>query len=113
MCAAKIHLTGCGAAEGAYHVGDTPSRKKAMDYITLLGLLAGVLTTTAFVPQVVKTWRTKSAEDISLVMFIMLVTGIVLWLAYGLLIRSLPLILSNGIAVFLTGSILYFKLRYE
>ena len=82
-----------------------------MTGVTLLGLLAGVLTTVAFVPQVVKTWRTRSTNDISLWMFSILVAGIVAWLTYGAIIGDLPLILANGATLLLAGTILFFKIR--
>ena len=82
-----------------------------MSMVTGLGLLAGVLTTVAFVPQVVKTWRTRSTADISLGMFAILVAGIIAWLVYGTLIRDLPLILANAVTLLLAGTILFFKLR--
>jgi MtN3 and saliva related transmembrane protein len=82
-----------------------------MTGVTLLGLLAGVLTTVAFVPQVVKTWRTRSTHDISLWMFSILVAGIVAWLTYGAIIGDLPLILANGATLLLAGTILFFKIR--
>jgi MtN3 and saliva related transmembrane protein len=82
-----------------------------MTGVTLLGLLAATLTTIAFVPQVVKTWRTRSTHDISLWMFSILVTGIVAWLAYGAIIGDLPLILANGVTLGLAGTILVFKIR--
>jgi MtN3 and saliva related transmembrane protein len=82
-----------------------------MTGVTLLGLLAGVLTTVAFVPQVVKTWRTRSTHDISLWMFSILVAGIIAWLAYGAILGDLPLILANAVTLLLAGTILFFKIR--
>lgn len=79
---------------------------------SFIGLAAALLTTIAFLPQAIKTWRTRSARDISLGMFVALVTGICLWLVYGLLIGDLPLILANGVTLVLAGSILVFKLRF-
>ena len=83
-----------------------------MPKLTLLGLAAACCTTAAFVPQVVKTWKTRSTADLSLSMFLVLVIGVVLWLAYGMLLGDVPLIVSNGITLILTGIILVFKLRY-
>ena len=80
--------------------------------ITLLGLVAAVCTTLAFVPQVVKTWKTKSTKDISLGMFVVLVIGIVLWLVYGLSILDLPLITANAVTLLFSIIILYFKLKH-
>jgi MtN3 and saliva related transmembrane protein len=79
--------------------------------VTALGLLAATLTTVAFVPQVVKTWRTRSTHDISLGMFAILVAGIVAWLVYGAIIGDAPLILANAVTLLLAGTILYFKIR--
>ncbi|MBF2052614.1 MAG: SemiSWEET transporter [Candidatus Sericytochromatia bacterium] len=77
-----------------------------------LGLLAGTLTTIAFVPQVLKTWRSRSAEDLSLGMFSLFTVGIALWLIYGFWIKALPLILTNTITLGLAATLLFFKLRF-
>jgi len=79
---------------------------------TLIGLAAAFCTTAAFLPQVIKTWRTRSTKDISLAMFLVFTSGIFLWLVYGLIIRDLPLIAANGVTFVLSGTILYFKLRH-
>lgn len=79
--------------------------------VTLIGLLAAFCTTIAFLPQVIKTWRTRSTKDISLAMFLVFTTGIFLWLVYGVMLRDVPLIAANGITFVLSGTMLYFKLR--
>ena len=79
---------------------------------TLLGLAAGICTTLAFVPQVIRTWRTRSTEDISLGMFVVFVIGVFLWLLYGLAKADLVIIGANVVTLGLAGAILYFKLRY-
>lgn len=84
-----------------------------MDYVKIIGLLAGICTTLAFLPQVVKTWRSRSAKDISLGMFLLLVMGLVLWLVYGLLLNDLPIILANGFTLLLAGCILFFKITFK
>ncbi|NQV56628.1 MAG: SemiSWEET transporter [Rhodospirillales bacterium] len=84
-----------------------------MDWVSILGFLAGGLTTLAFVPQVVKVWRTRSTADISLLTFLALCVGIVLWLVYGFLIGDLPLLIANGVTLFLAVNILVFKIRYK
>lgn len=83
-----------------------------MAFVTLVGMVAGVLTTIAFVPQVLRTWRTRSTSDISLVMFLIYVTGIVLWLIYGLMLKDLPLITSNAVTLVFSGTILGLKLKH-
>lgn len=84
-----------------------------MTTIDLLGLVAGTLTTAAFVPQVVKIWRTRSTDDISLGMFSLFNAGLVLWLGYGFLIGSVPIVVSNLVTLALALIILFFKLRYK
>jgi MtN3 and saliva related transmembrane protein len=81
--------------------------------IDILGLVAGVLTTTAFIPQILKIYRTKSGQDISGRMFSLFSAGIVLWLIYGILLRSLPLILSNVVTLALCVTIITLKIRYR
>ncbi|MFC3677951.1 SemiSWEET family sugar transporter [Ferrovibrio xuzhouensis] len=83
------------------------------DAIELVGMIAGGLTTLAYVPQVVKVWRSRSARDISLGMFLLMNAGILLWLVYGLLIGSPGLIAANGVTLGLTVAVLVAKLRFD
>jgi len=83
-----------------------------MTLITLIGLFAAFCTTAAFVPQVVRTWKSRSTKDISLGMFVFYAVGIFAWLVYGVLIGDLPLIASNGVTLVLSVIMLGFKLRY-
>ena len=78
-----------------------------------IGLIAGLLTTTAFIPQVLKIYRTKSGEDISARMISLFTAGLVLWLIYGILLRSMPLILSNVVTLVLSLAIIALKIRYR
>ncbi len=82
------------------------------DWTDVLGLLAGILTTIAFVPQVLKTYRTKSGKDISRGMISIFSVGVLLWLVYGIVIDSLPLILANSVTLVLTLAIIALKIRY-
>ena len=84
-----------------------------MELVTVLGFVAGGLTTAAFVPQVVKVWRTRSTSDISVWMWAMLCVGISLWIVYGVLTRSAPVIAANGVTLVLAMTVLGFKLRYR
>lgn len=84
-----------------------------MEAVNVLGLVAGSLTTAAFVPQVLKTWRTRSTEDISLGMFALFALGVLLWLVYGVQIGSLPIVIANGITFVLAALIVVFKVRYK
>ncbi len=83
-----------------------------MNWIEVIGALAGTLTTIAFLPQVVKTWRSRSAEDISLFMFLLFSTGVALWLVYGVAIGSAPVIAANAVTLILALLILALKIRY-
>ena len=83
-----------------------------MTTTTFVGLAAAVCTTFAFLPQLIKTWNSRSTKDISLGMFVVFTTGILLWLTYGLLQRDVPLIAGNCITLVFAVIILFFKLRY-
>lgn len=76
------------------------------------GIAAAILTTAAYAPQAIQAWRTRSTKDVSLPMFLMMVSGIMLWLIYGLLIGDLPLILANAMTLLLAGAILVAKIRF-
>ncbi|MDD4566833.1 PQ loop repeat [Methanoculleus chikugoensis] len=80
-----------------------------MDTVTLLGLLAGTLTTLAFAPQVVRAWRTRSTADLSLGMLVVLLSGVLLWLAYGVVRGDIAIIAANGVTAVLVGLILSIK----
>ncbi len=78
----------------------------------IVGHIAGVLTTVAFVPQLVRVYRTRQTRDISLGMFVLFTVGVSLWLVYGLAIGSWPVTLANGVTLVLAVIILIFKLKY-
>ena len=84
-----------------------------MNSIQILGLLAGFCTTIAFLPQVVKTWKTRSAKDLSLGMFSFFCFGVLLWLIYGILVNDVPVIAANMITLMLASTLLFFKLRFK
>jgi MtN3 and saliva related transmembrane protein len=78
----------------------------------LIGMIAGLLTTVAFLPQAIKIWHSKSAKDISLAMFVCFCAGIVLWVIYGFMLGAFPVILANVVTLCIAATILLFKLRY-
>ncbi len=84
-----------------------------MESLTTLGLIAGACTTFSFVPQLLKIWKSKSTHDISLAMYAVISTGVLLWLVYGLLVRDVPIVVANAVALFFTVGILAFKLKYR
>ena len=83
------------------------------NYIDLFGFSAALLTTIAFLPQLYKTWQTKSADDVSLVMLILFITGLVCWIIYGLKINSIPILVANIITFIFNFSILILKIIYR
>ena len=84
-----------------------------MDTAQWVGLVAGVLTTFAFVPQVLRIWKTKSANDISLRTYVSLSIGVALWLVYGILKQEPPIILWNAVTLVLAITIVAMKLRFR
>jgi MtN3 and saliva related transmembrane protein len=81
-------------------------------WISMIGSVAGISTTGAFLPQVIRTWRTRSTRDISLGMFLLTTFGLVLWLVYGLEMDDWPLIVADAVSLLLAVTILGLKLRY-
>lgn len=84
-----------------------------MDFVNLLGSVAGILTTTSILPQVIKTWKTKSAKDLSIAMIYLLAAGVLLWIVYGILIRAYPIIIANSVPLVLVTTLIALKMRYE
>lgn len=79
---------------------------------TSLGMVAGTLTTLAFLPQVIRTWKRRSAADFSFLMLTVFVSGVGLWLIYGWLMDDLPLVITNLVTFALAAAILAMKLRF-
>ena len=79
---------------------------------TMVGLVAGLLTTLAFVPQVWQVWKSRSARDLSLPMYLIFASGVALWLVYGLMTGVLPIIVANSVTLVLAGAVLAMKIRF-
>ena len=84
-----------------------------MNLVEVLGLSAGACTTLAFLPQVIKTWKSRSAKDLSLGMFSVFCFGVLLWLIYGIFQHDVPVIAANLITLMLASTLLVFKLRFK
>ena len=84
-----------------------------MIYITIVGLIAGALTTGALFPQLLKVWKTKSSRDISAGMFALTSAGVLLWFIYGFYIGDFPIIIANSLAFVQAALILVFKIKYK
>jgi MtN3 and saliva related transmembrane protein len=83
-----------------------------LNYIALIGLIDGSCTTISFLPQVIKTIKSKETKDISISMYIVLASGIFLWTLYGILINDLPVIVANAISLVLASIVLILKIKY-
>ena len=81
-----------------------------MSLIESIGILAAILTTSSFFPQVIKIWKSRSTADLSFPMYLMMLSGTLLWLVYGILLKNLPLILANSISAILSFIILFLKI---
>jgi MtN3 and saliva related transmembrane protein len=80
--------------------------------VDAIGYAAGTLATLAFVPQVVKTWRTKSVDDLSFVMLATFTTGVALWLVYGVMVGSWPIVIANAVTLGLNVVLVVLKVSY-
>ncbi|MES2050288.1 MAG: SemiSWEET transporter [Pseudomonadota bacterium] len=82
-------------------------------FADIIGYIAACMTTSAFIPQAWMTWKRKHAEGVSLGMYVILVSGIILWLAYGVLLQAWPIIIANAITLMLALFILTMKLIFK
>ncbi len=84
-----------------------------MTALDLLGMIAGCISSITFLPQVIKTWRTKSASDISLLMFTFATISVIIWLVYGILLKNTPIIFTNSMVLMFSLIMLYFKYKFR
>lgn len=82
-----------------------------MEWTPIIGNMAAFLTTMSFLPQAIKTIRSKNTRQLSLPMYVMFVSGVTLWLFYGILNNQIPIILGNALTLIFAGIILVYKLR--
>ena len=83
-----------------------------MLYIELIGYLAGIIVAISLIPQVIKSWKTKSTKDISVMWTLIYLTGLILWVIYGIGILSFPIIIFVSIEALLAISLLILKIKY-
>jgi MtN3 and saliva related transmembrane protein len=84
-----------------------------MNFVQILGLAAGTITSITFVPQVIQIWKTKSAKDLSLMMLLLLITGVLMWLSYGIIVKDTAIIYTNSMVLAMSLIMLYFKFRFK
>ncbi len=78
-----------------------------------IGFIAASLTTLGFVPQVIKTWRSRSSADLSFQMVLILFIGVLMWFIYGLLVGDQPIIVANGVTLIFVCLLLIFKFTFK
>lgn len=84
-----------------------------MTNLDMLGLTASFFTTSSFIPQVIRTWKTRDVSGISLSTYVIITIGLLLWLTYGVMKNDLPLIVANSTMVLLTLAIAVMKITFE
>ncbi len=84
-----------------------------MSSADILGYAAGALTAFTFLPQVIKTWQSKSAKDVALNMFIIAFVNEIMWLVYGFMLDNWVIILTNAVMLLMSGFMIALKLKYN
>ena len=84
-----------------------------IDTIEIIGLIAAILTTSAYVPQVIKTLKVKDVESLSLTMYVVMFLGVLMWLTYGIFQKSISIVLANIVTGGLTFTLIFLKLKYR
>jgi len=84
-----------------------------MDYVNIIGFVAGAMTTISFLPQAIRIYRTRHTRDLSLPMYIVLLAGVLLWLCYGVMVHSYPIIIANAVTMAVGSYILVMKVKYR
>ncbi|MEO7444838.1 MAG: SemiSWEET transporter [Ferruginibacter sp.] len=84
-----------------------------MTAIQVLGLAAGTITSITFLPQVIRIWKTKSAKDLSISMLLLLLLGVSMWLAYGIIVKDIAIIYTNSMVLIMGLIMLYFRYRFR
>lgn len=84
-----------------------------MDFSSIIGFTAAAFTTFGLLPQTIKAWKSKQTKDISLAMYLIMVSGIALWLVYGIILHDGPLIAANSVSLLFASTTLYLKLKHK
>ncbi|MCM4155528.1 SemiSWEET transporter [Gramella sp. AN32] len=84
-----------------------------MNWEVVLGIVAGICTTVAVIPQIIKAWKSKKVKDVSPGMFIILMIGVALWVVYGVVKNDIPIIATNGVSLALNSVMFYLMMKYK
>jgi MtN3 and saliva related transmembrane protein len=85
---------------------------KCMPFIDIIGYIAGFLILVSIIPQIIKSWKTKSTKDLSLLRYLIYIAGVIMWLVYGIVLKNGPMIIVNSINLVLASSVLYLIIKY-
>jgi MtN3 and saliva related transmembrane protein len=96
-----------------FYLGLYLNEAKPMDKIQWIGIIAGILTASSMLPQVIKVMKEKKAEEISLLMLIVLITGITLWVVYGVMKKDMPIIATNAFSLLVNGVLIVLRIKYR
>jgi len=88
-------------------------KNMSKELVEIMGLIGAFLSSITFMPQVYKTWKMKSAGDLSLSMMLIVFTSTIIWLVYGFSLHLMPVIICNGIIMLLSALLIYFKLTFK
>lgn len=83
-----------------------------MNYIDIFGYIAGILVVISLLPQTIKSWKTRSTKDLSLLRYIIYIAGLILWIVYAIMIKNGPVAVMNSIGLLLATSILILKIKH-
>ena len=103
----------CGASKLEKEKNNLQQYKKTYMNIEILGLAAGTISSITFLPQVIRIWQTQSAKDLSASMLFLLILGVSMWLAYGIIIKNTPVIYTNSMVLLMSFIMLFFKFKYN
>ncbi|HVF96781.1 MAG TPA: SemiSWEET transporter [Flavisolibacter sp.] len=84
-----------------------------MNWTQIIGIFAGICTSSSLLPQLIKTIKEKKAEEISMLMLILLITGVATWIVYGIIRNDLPIIITNGFSLLLNGIMIFLRIKYS
>ena len=79
----------------------------------IIGYVAGVIIIASWIPQIIKSFKTRSVNDLSILMIVLILTGTILWIIYGLLVKDIPIIAVNAVLVLIISFLLYLKIKHQ
>ncbi len=84
-----------------------------MEGIQIFGFVSGIVTSSGMIPQLIKTWKTKEVEELSIKMFIIYLIGFLMWITYGIIQKDIPIVATNILSVIITIIMIFLKIKYQ